>query len=104
MAEKSLPSLVIELWDLIREYAKQQTLEPLKGIGRYLAFGVAGAVLVGIGVVELVLALLRALQTQTGTRFHGNWSWTPYLLTLVACGIVIGLLLSGMSKRKGTTR
>ena len=102
MADKSLPVLVSELWELIREYVKQETLEPLKGLARYIGFGVAGAFLVGLGLVELTVGLLRALQTQTGTHFRGNWSWAPYALTLVATLIVVGLLASLMGKRKAT--
>ena len=38
-SEKSLPTLASELWDLVRAYAKQETIEPLKGIGRFIGFG-----------------------------------------------------------------
>ena len=31
---KSIPEVVNELWVLTREYAKQETIEPLKGVGR----------------------------------------------------------------------
>ena len=97
--EKSLPTLVMELWELVRDYAKQQTLEPVKGVGRYVLWGAFGALLLGTGLVELSIALLRALQTETGTRFAGNWSWVPYLLTLVACTLVFMLLRSRTKKR-----
>ena len=100
MAEKSLPTLASELWDLVRAYAKQETVEPLKGIGRFVAFGIAGSFLLGTGVVLLVVGGLRALQTETGTTFAGNWSWVPYLIVLVGCAAVIGLVLSRTGKRK----
>jgi hypothetical protein len=101
--DKSLPTLIAELWGLVRAYATQQTLEPLKGIGRYIAFGVGGSFLVGIGSVLLSVAALRALQSQTGTTFEGNWSWAPYLLTLIGCAIVIALALSATKKRGSTS-
>ena len=100
MAEKSLPTLASELWDLVRAYAKQETIEPLKGIGRFVAFGIAGAFFLGTGVVLLLVGGLRALQTETGTTFEGNWSWVPYLIVLVGCAAVIGLVLSRTGKRK----
>lgn len=104
MSDKSLPTLASELWALVRDYAKQQTLEPLKGVGRFIGFGLAGALFVGTGLLLLAVGLLRALQTETGTHFQGNWSWVPYLVVLVVSSAVLGLFVSRMGKRKGTTR
>jgi formate-dependent nitrite reductase membrane component NrfD len=98
--EKSVPALAAELWDLVRAYAKQETVEPMKGLGRYAAFGVAGSALLSVGLILLLLGGLRALQTQTGTTFDGNWSWAPYLIALAGTGIVIALVARGMAKRK----
>src|SRR6266480_2955169 len=61
---KSLPQLVEELWELIRTYFKQETVEPVKGLGRYIAFGTIGMFLTGFGLVLLFLAGLRATQTE----------------------------------------
>ncbi len=36
-----------ELVDMVITYAKQETLEPLKGLGKKAALGVGGAVLLG---------------------------------------------------------
>lgn len=103
-SSKGLPTLVQELWDLVVAYAKQETVEPLKGLGRFVAFGVGGSLLVGIGVVLLLLGGLRALQEEATSTFDGNWSWAPYLLTLVAAGIIIGLAVwavgRGQQKRR----
>jgi predicted cobalt transporter CbtA len=103
-SSKGLPTLVQELWDLVVAYARQETIEPLKGLGRFVAFGVGGSLLVGIGVVLLLLAGLRALQEEATSTFDGNWSWAPYLLTLVAAGIIIGLAVwavgRGQQKRR----
>jgi hypothetical protein len=98
--DKALPAQVAELWDLVRAYAKQETVGPIKGIGRYAAFGVAGSLLLSIGLVLLVLGGLRALQTETGTTFEGNWSWAPYLIALAGSGLVIMLCLRATRKRK----
>jgi len=72
-----------ELVDLLKNYARQETVGPLKGVGRYLAFGIAGSVLLALSVVLLTLALLRALQTETGSVFTGSLNWIPYLITLL---------------------
>ena len=98
--EKSVPALAAELWDLVRAYVKQETVEPIKGIGRKVAFGIAGSLLLSIGLVLLALGGLRALQTETGTTFDGNWSWAPYLITLIGTVVVIALAAMGMRKRK----
>jgi len=98
--DRSLPALGTELWDLVRAYAKQETIEPIKGLGRFVAFGVPGAILLGLGVVLVALAMLRALQTETGGLFDGRWTFAPYLLTLVLCIVVIGLALSATRRKR----
>jgi hypothetical protein len=98
--DKSMPTLAGELYDLVRAYAKQETLEPIKGLGRFAAFGVAGSLLVGIGAVLLAVAVLRALQTETSGAFDGRWSFAPYLLTLVFCGLVAGGAGAAATRRR----
>ena len=101
-ASKSLPTLGTELKDLVVTYAKQETIEPLKNLGRFVALGVAGSLLLAIGLVLLVLAVLRALQTEMASTFDGDWSFAPYLLTLVVCAIVAALAARaiGAAKRR----
>lgn len=86
--DQSVPTLVGELWELVVTYLKQETIVPIKGLGRFIALGVAGSVFLAIGLVFLSLAGLRALQSETGTTFAGNLSWAPYLITLVGAGAV----------------
>jgi hypothetical protein len=100
LSEKSLPTLAGELWQLLREYARQETLAPLKGVIRFVAFGVAGSLLIGTGLVLTAVAGLRALQTETGDTFAGNWSWAPYGIVLLGCIAVAGLALSRVGKRR----
>ncbi|MGO9559821.1 MAG: hypothetical protein ACLPQS_03380 [Acidimicrobiales bacterium] len=79
-----------ELVGMIKTYAIQETLGPLKQIGRTLAFGSAAAVLFGIAAVLSLVGLLRALQTETGSVFAGEWTWVPYVLTLIAAIAFLG--------------
>lgn len=102
--DASLPTMVTDLWDLIRTYAKQETVGPLKGLRRSIAFGVGGALTLSIGLVLLTIAGLRALQTETGSTFDGSWSWAPYLLTLIGVAIVIVMALAATRKRSASTR
>jgi membrane protein DedA with SNARE-associated domain len=77
------------LRDLVVTYVKQQTIIPLQQLGRYVGFGLLGSLLLGFGVVFLGMSALRALQTETGDTFTGDWSWVPYLI------VVVALLLGG---------
>lgn len=79
-----LPQLVAELWQLIVAYFKQETVVPLQQLGRWIAFGILGAVLLGVGVLLLAMAGLRALQEETGSTFTGNLSWIPYMIMFAA--------------------
>ncbi len=54
---KSIGETVNDLVELLKTYAKQETVEPLKRLGRYLGFGVGGSVLITTGLVFLMLAL-----------------------------------------------
>ena len=88
-----------ETIDLLKAYVRQETIGPLKGAGRWLGLGIAGAVALGLGLLFLMLALLRLLQTEAGETFDGNWSWAPYAITLVACALVGALAVSRVRKK-----
>jgi hypothetical protein len=98
---KSIPQVASELWELSTAYAKQETIDPLKGLGRFLGYGIGGALLFGMGSVLLLLAGLRALQTETDTTFTGNLSFVPYLIVVAAALLLIGLVVLRVVKRKG---
>jgi hypothetical protein len=87
--DKSLATHVTELYELVLAYAKQEALGPVRNLGRYVGFGVAGSLMFGIGAVIMLLAGLRALQNETGTALQGNWSWAPYGIVAFACALII---------------
>lgn len=89
-----------ELFGLLQTYAKQETVDPLKAAGRYLAWGIAGAITLTLGITFLLMAGLRALQTETGSTFTGSWSWAPYLIVIFAGAISIGVAM-GAALRGG---
>jgi hypothetical protein len=92
-----------ELKALVIAYAKQETLDPLKGLGRYVAYGVGGALLIGTGVVFLAIGALRALEgDHRGPHFTGNWSWAPYAIVVV--GAVALAALSWFTGTKWTKK
>lgn len=97
-SSKSVPEIVQDLWDLLLAYARQETIDPLRNIGRYLAFGVGGMMVVTLGTFLLGLSALRALQTQTGDVFAGFWSWVPYVLVALVLGGLVALSVSRIGK------
>lgn len=89
---------VAELKDLVVGYAKQETIDPLKTLGRYLGFGVGGAIAIGLGCVFLLLALLRGLQSLDAFDGTGAMSLIPYAAVVVVSLIVIVLAGIRISK------
>ena len=88
--DKSVATVVSELWTLTIDYAKQEIKDPLTGLVSYVVWGIATMVLVGIGSILLAIGALRALQTQTGSTFTGSLSWAPYGIVLFGAVVVLG--------------
>jgi len=87
---------VQDLWRLVVAYFKQETIEPIKGLGRYVGYGLAGSLAVGLGGLLVVLGILRLLQTVDA--FDGNWSFVPYGITLVAAAGATGAAVKAGSR------
>ena len=86
--------------ELVKTYARQETLGPLRGAGRWIAFGLAGSLMLGAAASLLVLGVLRLVQTEFGPTFAGRWmSLLPYLFALVICIAVIALAASRIAKK-----
>jgi hypothetical protein len=88
--DKSVATIVSELWSLTIDYAKQEIKDPLTGLVSYVAWGVVTMLLVGLGSILLAIGALRALQTQFGSTFTGSLSWAPYGIVLVGAVAVLG--------------
>ncbi len=87
-----------EVIDYVKTYAKQETVGPLKGAGRWIAFGAAGAISLGIGLSLLLLGLLRLLQSEWDRSATGRLSWLSYLIVLVTCIALLVLTLMRINK------
>jgi hypothetical protein len=88
-----------EIVNYVTAYAKQETLGPLRGAGRWLGAGVAGAVLLGVGAMLLLLGLLRLLQTEWTRSATGNLSWLSYLIVLAVCALLVVVAIKRINKK-----
>jgi len=96
-----VPTLLRDIATMVVAYVKQETVEPLKGIGRFLVFGAAGIVVASLGILLLVLGGLRFLQTETGSAFRGHLKFLPYLFAVIVCGaIAVGAIKAGSGPQK----
>ena len=93
-----------EIQQLLVSYAKQETVEPLKQLGRYLGFGLAGSLLMFLGAFFVGLGVLRL--TQTVDAFSGSsWASTlPYLITIAVLVLFVALILLTLSRAKKKIR
>jgi hypothetical protein len=92
--DQGLGAHLNDLLALTVGYAKQETVVPLRNLGRYIAWGVAGAVLFATGGAMLTLTAVRVVQSETGRHLHGDLTWVPYLAgVVVASGGVFWALI-----------
>lgn len=87
-------SSITELVDLVRAYAKQETIGELRGTGRWLAWGAVGGISILLGLLFTLVGVLRLLQS---TVFDGStsFSWVPYFIVL---GLALALIVFSQSR------
>ena len=94
---------VDDIKELATKYVKQESIDPVKQLGRYASWGCAGSLFIGLGSLLTLVALLRILQDETAV-FHGNLSWIPYLIVALVgvgvMGLIVWRIVSGPSKRR----
>ena len=89
---------------MLVDYAKQETVEPLKSLGRYLGLGLAGSLIIFLGVFFVGLATLRLMQTFE--VFSGS-SWAslgPYGIAVAVLLLAILAIYQSMSRAKKKVR
>ena len=96
--EKSTGDAIADVWQMVRDYAKQETIDPLKSIGRFLLWGLPGAVFLGLGLLFATLAILRGLQTETGNHLTGSLDVIPYVVAFVVAALVAALSARAITK------
>jgi hypothetical protein len=87
-----------EVIDFVKAYAKQETIGPLAGAGRWLAYGAAAAVSLSIGLVFVLLGLLRLLQTEFQDLTGRSSSPGAYAIVLVVTLLLLYVVISRIKK------
>ncbi len=90
-----------DLVRMLRSYAQQELVDPLRTLARFIGFGLLGAVFVATSALLFAVALLRVLQEEASI-FDGNWSFVPYIITTAFCVLVLALAVMriGADKRE----
>lgn len=82
-------------------YAKQETVDPLKTLGGYLAWGLVGSIFMFLGIMFFALGTLRFFQTQFDDFDGGGiGSTVPYLAAIGVLVVLIGLLILSFTRAK----
>ena len=91
-----------EVFDLVKAYAIQETATPLAGLGRYLKFGLPGAISLGVGFFFLALAALRGLQEievfNGGADGRGWGVIAPYAIVFAGAVAIVAFLATRITK------
>ena len=77
-----------EMYDLLRDYVKQETLDPIRGAGRWMAWAALGAIALILGVTFLMVGLLRLVQAELFAANDGK-TWVPYLIVVVVSFVLV---------------
>jgi hypothetical protein len=83
-----------ELIDLVRAYARQETIGELRGTWRWLAWGSVGALSILLGFLFLLVGILRLIQAEFIPSDSGL-TWLPYFIVI---GITIALIVFSQSR------
>lgn len=89
---------VADLVESVKAYAVQETVGPIKGAGRWLAFGTVAALSLGMSVVLLGLGALRLSQDLGGDALDGSWSFVHYFVAAVVLSAAVWTAISRISK------
>lgn len=98
-SDKSLPELGKELLDLTVTYAKQETVDPLRTLGKQVRNGVLGSAMASVGLIFLLVGVLRLVQVEA--RLRGALSWVPYLAALAVAAAVAAFCLKQIGGGRG---
>ncbi len=100
--EKSPIDTANELKAMLTTYARQETVGPLQLLGKWVAFGVAGALFIAIGLIYIAFGVLRLLQSETSAFDSDRTSYLPYLIVFAMLMVFIGIAAWAMTRTIST--
>lgn len=95
MAQPSeIPELASELYDLSKQYLRQETIEPMKRLGGYAGLGIGGSVAFAIAAILGTLALYAGLQAWFAEVLVDSpwWNILARGITLIVTGAAAGII------------
>ncbi len=97
-AEAAEEGSIADIIDTVKAYGRQEVLGPLSGVGRWVAYGAAGAFVLGLGLVLVLLGLLRLLQTEWERSSSGALTWVAYVIVLLVTLALLAVTVSRIRK------
>ncbi len=94
---QEIPELATELFEMSKEYLRQETIEPAKRLGRQAGLGLGGAMVMALGTFLLVWGLYFGLRIWLP---QGDW-WVVLARALTGVGSAIGAGLVAWRIGKG---
>ena len=86
-----LPNMVTELVDMSKAYLQQETVEPVKLVGRSLGFALASALCFAIGMLLVGVGVLRYASQLLPEGPY--WSVLAYVIAIVPLVATIGITM-----------
>lgn len=88
---QEIPQLARQLFDMSKEYLRQETVEPAKRLGKQAGLGLGGAALLGLGAFLMAWALYYGLVQGLP---EGEWYVVlARLITAVVTALAAGLIV-----------
>ncbi|TSA51577.1 MAG: hypothetical protein D4R44_07650 [Actinobacteria bacterium] len=87
----------LQLFGLVRDYVKQETLGPLRGAGRWLIWGFFGGIALVFGAIVGLIGVLRLLQTEVFSA-HPGLNFLPYCIVMILAMVLIWLSLTRIAR------
>jgi hypothetical protein len=100
--DKGTGEVITDLVDLLKNYAIQETVDPVKNLGRFVGYGLGATLCWGIAGTLVTLGVLRVLQIETRDLFDGNFSFVPYLGAIVVSLVGAYVSIKLIKKRPAT--
>jgi hypothetical protein len=95
----SAPDQVTDLVNSVKQYARQETVDPIRGAARWVAVGTIASVSLGLSLVFFSLAILRLSQYLGGDTLSASWSFVHYFFTFIVVAACVALSLSRIQQR-----